>query len=407
MKKKMTRITLAIMLGLIVFAQISDILFNSYVSEDGKKMSGYEKMLEERTYGRMLSGRRLDDILLSEMRKAYENEQVLEYKSKTEQSGFYENTHSTIVTGIYIDDGRTAEEIIEGRDRYEEIYSFAAQIVGYVDANSVSEEELYNSRRESIAAQNASQQLTTEEYAYWEKQEAKIESPFLYEYHFSAMRIFIQANFLTYLWIFAIAICLSGVFPEEHLRRTDQLILSSRYGRKTSYLAKLAAGVSFGAGAVMLFYAFSTLVILIIYGADGFHAALQLVLWQSSRALSFGGASLMLFFISLTAALVCSIFTMFLSEGLKNSVATLGIMTGGTLLLFFIRDFPYRTVSQFFKLLPTKLIDDSSFMENRLFGIFGKYFTNFQAGPVLYLLLAAVLAWIGYRMYRGYQVSGR
>lgn len=406
MKKKMTRITLIIMLGLIAFGHVSNLFF-AYYDMYGNKISAYEKMLEEREYGRRLSGRRIDDALIREMQAAYGGHQVIAYEKETSQQGMFENTHSIAVTAEYMDDGRPAEEVLEAERQYDEIYTFAGRIAGYENIHNIDAEKLYHMRRDSIQTWNEPMQLTDGEYAYWEKQEEKIEKPFTYEYHYSALQALVQVNFLTYLSVFAIAICLSGVFPDEHLRRTDSLTLSSRYGRKRLYFAKLAAGTTFGVGVTALFTAFGILLLTIIYGTDGFHTALQICLWQSSWAVSIGGAVLLAFFVSLAASLVCSVFTMFLSEGLRNSIATLGIVTGFTLLLLFIGEPPRRMAAQIIHLFPTRLIDESGFLENRLFSIFGTYVTNFQMAAAVYLLTALICACAGYRIYERYQVSGR
>lgn len=49
------------------------------------------------------------------------------------------------------------------------------------------------------------------------------------------------------LQLLLIGICLTGVFTDEHTRRTDQLLLSGRLGKKELFRVKMLAGMSFAA----------------------------------------------------------------------------------------------------------------------------------------------------------------
>lgn len=220
--------------------------------------------------------------------------------------------------------------------------------------------------------------------------------------------LFGQINMIDYLWILLCAICLSGFFSDEHLRRTDQIVLCSRYGKTPVYLAKMAAGVTLALGGTVLFFAVGTLLALGIYGADGFHASIQLSIWMSSWDISIGEAVCVLFSVSLCGALCCSVITMMLSEILHNAVAVLSLVSGFMIFTFFVNVPPrYGVLSQMYALIPTRLINEIGFLDNRMFHVFGRYFSALQAAPVVYLVLAGWFVGIGYVVYGRYQVKGR
>lgn len=197
-----------------------------------------------------------------------------------------------------------------------------------------------------------------------------------------------------------LAVCFSGVFSTEHLRKTDAVILCSRYGRKHLYLAKISAGMTFGAFVSALFLGITAVFSVLAYGADGFGAALQLAFPFSAWNITVGESVLVLLFVLLVNSILYSIAIMVLSEILKNSVAAMAVPVGMMLVTMMI-DIPYqfRMASQIYDLLPTNLLFTRELWDDRLFLFFGRYLINYQIAPVIYLFAAAVLFCIGKKVY--------
>ena len=379
--KKMIWAAAAVLLALQLASNVVS-LFMKYatVDADGNVtyQTGYEEDMGVREAAQAISGRKIDDSLLSEMRKAYE------------------------------EDGRSAEEIVKDRQTYREIYYYVVNYTGFGMVIDLDEEELYQIRRDTLDEENQYWELNEEEIRYWEKQENTIEKPFVYEYNDGVSRFFARINFLSLLWLSLIGIGLANFFGEEHIRRTDQLILCSKNGKEPLYLAKMAAGITFGIVGTVLFYLVQLLTILAIYGMGGFDLPLQLYLWESSFPVSLGGAIIISFFLSLAAAVLSSVFIMLLSELFRNGVAALSVMLGATLFTMFVSvPVRYGLVSQLYNFMPMQFFNDTAFMDKRLFCIFGEYFTGLRAAPVFYLVSAVILGGIGYKVYKEYQVSGR
>lgn len=409
--RKMTWATILIMLLLILAANVSSLFLKSAsVDADGKitYKSGYEEVVETKNAAKELAGRVIDEGLLSEMKKAYGDMQIVFYDKEAEEGDFSVILSSSMALVKNEEDGRSREEIEKDHQIYREIYNYVINYVGYENILDIGEKKLYQVREDTIAEENLYWGLNEPEIRYWQKQEDKIEKPFLYEYKEGAGLFFARINLLTYLWIALCAICLAGAFGEEHVRRTDQLILCSRHGKLPVYLARMAAGITFGIGGTVLFYLAQFMLILVIYGKSGFGAMLQLYLWMSSWAVSIGEAIMILCFVSLAGVVVCSVLTMLFSELLRNGVAALAVMLGITLFTMFVPvPIRYGLISQIYSLAPAPLLNETAFLDKRLFHLFGQYLTGLQMAPVFYLTMAAVLAGIGYQVYRRYQVSGR
>ncbi len=367
LQKKMVWITWGIIFGFVVLMAVGNVLFESN-EENGQKISAYEKMITDRENARALSGRIIDDTLLDEMKEA------------------------------------------GGRGRYDAIYQFVRHLQNEHEAiMNTNAEELYRIRADQIATWWKNQKLTEGEIAYWQEKEENLKIPFTYEYAGGFGNFLDLLYNMNFFLLMLIVICLSGVFADEHLRKTDQVILGSRFGKKILYFAKLAAGGTFGVVSTAVFLITGMILSLAIYGADGFKGAIQLILVQSSWQLSIGETILWLSVLLLLLSLFYSVITLFLSEGLRSSVATMALVTGVFTLTFFLNIPPYqhRALSQILAFMPAKIMRANGWADMRLVSIFGKYLMACQFAPVLYLIAAVLLILIGKRMYEHFQVGGR
>lgn len=368
LQKKVVWITWGIIFVLVVLMGISDIIFYSQ-GEDEPKTNAYEAMVNKREDARALSGRKIDDSLLDEMQRA----------------------------------------VSEKSKKYDAVYQIVEQLKKDHEAiMHISAEELYQTRTDQVASLFYSQKLTEGETAYWQEKEAALGLPFTYEYA-DGYRYFIDFLYnIQFFMVMFIGVSLSGVFAEEHLLRTDQIVLGSRYGKKMLYFAKLGAGAAIGIGSTAVLLTVGAVLSLAVFGTDGFHGAVQLVVMQSSSQLSVGETALCLLVLLLLIAGVYSILTMFLSEGLKNSTAAIAFIAGTFILTYFL-NIPYqrRILHQILRFTPAKLMQANSWAELGLIRIFGTYFTSYQFAPVLYLTVIVILILMGKRIYERFQAGGR
>ena len=213
---------------------------------------------------------------------------------------------------------------------------------------------------------------------------------------------------MTFLEVLFLSVALSGMFPQEAQHRTDQLILSSRRGRTALYTGKLLAGLTVGVGFGLLLLATLLGVTGLVYGLEGFGVSALFTLLMPLGA-SIGQVTLILFGAFLAAAAVTSLAAMVLSQVTRNSVATMGILVGILLLTTLITAVPEspRLLSVLWYLLPSNFVSLQGAFRYDLLSVGGLSLTTWQVTPVVYLLLTALLALGGRRLYRRCQVGAR
>lgn len=404
--RKIVWIIGGVMVLLCIFLSFSDLISSSIYVED-TQINGYEAMKMNREYARNIAGRVIDDTLLHDMADSYpksENEKEFVNDRKTGTVGVVsENIEENEDEKVYVEQVNPHSVINE----YQPVYSFVCDIVedGIL---GISAEELYNERRMLISQNRTDQMLTAEELNYWEEKSTQIKTPFTYEYAEGWGNIWNYAYTVNYMVLLLITICLSNMFSVEHLRKTDAIILSSQYGKKHLYLAKILAGITFGVIIASFILGVTIISNVLVYGADGFDAALQLIYPLSSWKISVGESILILFGLLLLISILYSVAIMVLSEIIKNGAVVMAIPVGIMILTMMI-DIPYqwRIPSQMYDLLPTKLLINFQLWDDRLVSLFGRYLRNFQVAPLMYAITIIILFWIGKRNYQKYQVAAR
>ncbi|MCD8356086.1 MAG: ABC transporter permease subunit [Clostridia bacterium] len=370
-RRRITKIALGVMVFLAVLSVIGDALFYNYSDGDNENINGYTQIQRRAEASRSISGRMIDDTMLDDMRAAIDTSE----QAAKQYEGIYE-----YLWGLYGDD--------------EKVY--------HSDADT-----MYRTRLEGVHRLWNLQYLTDGEKDYWEQKEAEI-SPFKWQYAEGFQSILVSENLLNILLLFLLAICLPGVFAEEHTRKTDQLILCSRFGKQKLYGAKLLAGVSFGVLSAVLLEIITCVLNLWLYGADGFDACMQMVVAECSWTMTVGQAALLALGMALVLSVLYSVLAMFLVKLLKNSIAVLGILIGGFMLCLFVWP-PYsmQLIFRLYALLPVNVLVDRMLTNDCLYHIPGYYLTGWQMMLIVYAVAVVLMAWLGAKLYQRYQISGR
>lgn len=369
-KKRSTWITFLVVLVLQAFLGFSNFI-NDFLN--GGSAS------EIRESGHIISGRTLDDALLAEVQTSREKLQSLSDR-------YWESE-------IYLG------EILP----YEDLYYILSQ-TGTNLMSAATAEEILEARAESVRKHWETYGLSESEKEYWEKQESQLPADFTYEYAYAYQDLISMSGFYMTCMIltFFSAVCMVSVFTEEESLKTDQLLLSSRYGRGSLYAAKLTAGCTVSLLATLLLSAVNMLGKFLYYGTDGFEAHFQMsFFFLDSRDMSIGQVMLIMFFLLLLSSLITGLAAMLLALALHHSVGAMAILVA---FLFASRLIPipqhWRLLSQFWNLIPINLLKaDQGFIDPRLFRLFGLRLTSYQFAPILYLLIAAGLIFLGWRAY--------
>lgn len=386
--KKLLWVTALLCLAGIVVTVFSGLIGTHYV--DGEPYeSHYEAFRKDQEYRKDLSGRYIDEALLRETVDGYGRipTDALRY-TLTEEYETFARPYSDI---------------------FNMIRSWTEMDLSSVQNWEADEAAFYEARRENLETSWKSIPLTEREKEFWREKETQIETPLRYEYHEGYETIL--SAFLTIgvqMHLFA-AICLSNLFADEHIRRTDQLVLCSIGGKRYAYWAKILAGVTVSVIASALMTVITMGLCLGIYGAEGFDALLQACIRiDYSYPVTIGQACLIAYGILIITSILAAVFVMVVSELLRSAVAALSISTGLIILgNTVIIPTQYRVLAQIWDWSPMAYLATWNIFDSRTLTLFGRCFVSWQVVPVIYILLSAALALGGKGIYQRYQVTGR
>ena len=333
-------------------------------------LSGLEMNRAEREAAEQIAGRKIEQKLLDEMQPAYEE---------------------------FIVDGDYKKAL-----PYLDIYNFIGTVLGtnasaeILNCDSDTFYAMLNTQLEANALTGREENISYNE-------------PLFYQGYFDGWRqMASMMKVLACMEIMFIAICLSTVFTVEHTRKTDQVILCSRFGKKRLYFAKLMAGLTVGIAFTLILTLLMFGIIAFLYGFDGYNTILQFVLMRPFN-LTLGQAVMILIGLSFAGAILVSVFTMALSELTKNSVSTIGIITGILILTMFIMEMPanLKILSEIWYMLPSNLVSLNGAFRYSMFLLGDMAMLSYQITPIVYFAMAIIFSIIGKIVYNRYQISGR
>ena len=389
LNKKIVWISFFLCMAAILCSQVIPFLGDYYI--DGKLVdTNYNMYQTDKGYAKALSGREINQSLLEET--------IAAYRKIPDIPG----VHYTLT-----------DEYQQYARPYSEIFGFIRKTTGMQTSEvmfswQASEDDLYAKRQSWLMSQWEDLRLSKGEIDFWQEREAQIKTPYIYQAHEGYSTMLSDYQTVGILALMLVAICLSGIFSDEHTRKTDQIILCSPLGKTRLYWAKIAAGISFAAISTILFFVFIFVTTICLYGADGFHAAFQLIYAGSSDPITCGQAVMIAYGNMMITAVMVSVFVMVLSELLHSNIATLAVSTG-LLIMAMIVSVPdhYRVAAQIWDWLPWCFLTPWNVFGQYTISIFGHYLAPWQAILGIYFVAGAMIAAIGKPIYERFQVSGR
>lgn len=389
LNRKIVRITFALCIATIMVSLCVPFIGSYYVGGEAVD-TNFNMYQTDKRYSEELSGRAIDQELLEETIEAYRKipyTEELPY-SLTEEYQKYARPYSPIFNFIVGTTDMQTSDVIRSWQP--------------------SEDDLYENRKMWLKSEWEDLGLSQGEMDFWQEKEESLKTPFVYQHHEAYSNLTLCYLTIGLLELLLIAICLSGVFSEEHTGKTDQIILCSPLGKTQIYWIKLAAGISFAMVSTILLSLFSFVMAVCLHGTEGFQAAFQLIYISSSEPVTCGQAMLIMFVCMMFAAIVTSIFVMVLSELLHSSIAALSV-SAGLLIMAMSISVPeqYRILSQIWDWLPWSFLSPWNVFGKYTLSVCGHYFTSWQAVPIIYLLAGIVMSTAGKPVYQRFQVSGR
>lgn len=305
------------------------------------------------------------------------------------------------------------EENTEAQLKYNDFFNWLTLILGTAHRQEIlqtDEARLYEALWHQLAPDPQAAGLTQEEISHWTEQaQARLAQPLVYQgYHEGWQTAARGMEVMVFLEILFLAVVLAPLFPQEHLRRTDQLILSCRFGRGKAYAAKLLAGVTVGVGFTALLLLAYLGMLGLVYGLEGANVpALFTHLFPAD--LTIGEMVGILFLAALAAAVLVSVAVMLLAELTRNAIAAMAVVLGILLLTTMIYAVPenLRGLATLWYLIPSNFLCLRGAFRYPLLTLGEAAFPTWQVTPVVWLLLALVIALAGRWVYNRYQVGGR
>lgn len=387
--RKIVWISLSLCIITIIISLFAPFLGNYYV--DGEFIdTNYNMYRTDKYYAEALSSREINQSLLEET--------ITAYRKISEVPG----QHYTLT-----------KEYQQYARPYSEIFNFIRQISGMQTSEVMlswqpSEDDLYAKRQTWLMSLWKDLRLSKGETDYWTEREEQIKTPYVYQEHNGYSTIISSYQTVGLFVLMLIAICLSGIFSDEHTRKTDQIVLCSPLGKTRLYWTKIAVGISFAMISTILFCAVTFVLTLCLYGSGGFQAAFQLIYAQNSDPITCGQAVIIAYGNMMFAAILTSVFVMVLSELLHSNIATLAVSTG-LLIVAMMVNVPerYRMLAQIWDWFPWCFIVPWNVFGQYTISVFGHYLAPWQAVPMIYFACSAIIAVIGKPVYQRFQITGR
>lgn len=267
-------------------------------------------------------------------------------------------------------------EIQDGNklDEYPTIKNIWIQCLQKDDFTGIDEQTLYASRLENNQKQMDAYQMTDGEKAYWEKKEADVQKPFVYQRDEGYSSLFSTVYFVNFLMLLLIGISVTGIFADEKSRGTDQLIFCSINKHKI-FGAKMLAAVTVGTGIAVLFFGLAFLLGGLVYGTGGSDTQIQISVAGCMLPITIGQAAKIMVVVMLLSML-----------NIPENI---------------------RSISQAWRYMPGAFLGSWTFTDYRLTRIFGHYLNILQMAPIVWGLAAACALLIARLSYDRYQIKGR
>ena len=250
-----------------------------------------------------------------------------------------------------------------------------------------------------------SQALTQAEITYWEEERAGLTTPFTLDYAKGYSGILTLSYWLNLMVLPFVFICLCGSFSDDYVYKTWPILTSSKNGRKSLALARLAAGETLAGGTILLLFAITAAIQFGVHGVQGAGVPIQLLevenlrpgyagakLCASSRVMTAGQGVLATVGMSLLILLFAGALAMLLSKLFRRAIPALALPLGlllGSLLFAPLSFYVYnRVLAQIWSYFPIQRLSQEFLLDERLISLGGIQLESIPVSLWLYGLLA-------------------
>lgn len=216
---------------------------------------------------------------------------------------------------------------------------------------------------------------------------SKVKTPYYNDHYDGYLHFARRLQVIALILLIAIAICIAPIFANEYYLKTDQILLTSKYGKNKAVFAKLFTGVTFSLSiSVATLFGF-LLSMLLIHGFSGANMAIQTINVYSTYPFTILQTSLIAIAVTIFITLFFGMFTMLFSSLFKSSFSVIIV----SFLLLFIPGLfnistKTRLLYQLLQIFPAKATAFPNIYSVYLFEILGFVFT-----PVTFYIIFSII----------------
>ncbi len=235
---------------------------------------------------------------------------------------------------------------------------------------------------------------------------SRVKTPYYNDHYGGYLHFARRLKVIALILLIAIAICISPTFANEYYLKTDQILLSSKYGKNKAIFAKIFTGVTFSlAISVATLFGF-LLLMLFIHGFNGANMAIQTINIYSTYPLTILQTSLIAIITTIFITLFFSMCIMLFSSLFKSSFS---VVIVSFLLLFipglFNISTKTRLLYQILQIFPAKATEFSNIYSEYLFEILGFVFTPATFYIIFSLIGSLLIMPIIRHEFKNHQIS--
>ena len=309
------------------------------------------------------------------------------------------------LSGTVIDDAIIWEiRAAEDPHEYDPIYEFIKNATGRTDLSSMTAGEVYQTRDKVNNDLMTESKVSEEERSFWKGLDEKNKTPFVYRYDGAYEAFFGVVYFLSFMELILCGIGLSGLYADEKVKKTDQIIFGTRLGRKQLFYAKLIVGGVCGFVSSCILLLEELILSFALYGTDGADAILQIHIPQCMMNITMGQAVLYLSLLVIANGVFLGVITMFLSQVTMNHSGTMAFMIFFLFLSMYNPAKSVRLLSMLWDMLPGAYAGSWLFETYTTVKLFGTRLNILQYTPIFWTIVGVVLILIAGRSYRRYEV---
>lgn len=375
--------------GISVFGTIIGI---EYYSGGELQRSNYEGMLLDKEYQMQLSGRALDEGLILEASDAYAKIPL------SHTSGRYTDT----------------EEYEKYARKYSRIYSICRMVYNassvrfdVEDFQSLSKDtakSFYEIRRERMEQRIGHTGMSKRAKAYTMEMDGQLHTPFIFEYADGYQRFITIMYTTAMIGTAVITIIFASIFSGEYSSGADQLILSSRHGKRILIHAKIFVVFSFTAVYIAFLTLLTYIECMFVYGTEGKNAAIQMLGMSFPYTMTVG-QSAVIYCISLLAACLLSVSVAILLSSLFKTSFWVIILCSLLLIapMFLNVSEDNALLYHLYCLMPSNMMAYECTLNLMQYEVLGQIIRPYVFQPVFAFVLTLVFIPFAYRSFQRHQ----